>query len=202
MSNTKPENQTAYYQEHPPKCITAFLVEPVRLDNVEFDGHGFSGIYPDALVANPNTFFAIRCQCGGTVHRIVAESEQEEIWLHKNLVIAERYFLECGSCHLRHLFFDRFLHGYDAEVSQIEGLSLHEIVETNQSLRESEKVTCECSNCRSTTFEVLTRFEYPPDLFDEPSFEGREQEFFSWFTGIGKCSACSAINVFIDHECS
>ena len=51
MSNTKPENQTAYYQEHPPKCVASFLAEPAKLDNIEFDGHGSSGIYPHGLVA-------------------------------------------------------------------------------------------------------------------------------------------------------
>ena len=48
MSNTKPENQTA----------------PAQLNNIEFDGHGSSGIYPDGLVPNLNTVFAIKCQSG------------------------------------------------------------------------------------------------------------------------------------------
>jgi len=202
MSRTKPENQTAYYQEHPPKCVANFQFQPDWLDNIDFDGHGFSGIYPDGLVANPNVVFALKCKCGGNVHSIVAESEQEEIWHYKNLVIAERYFLECSSCQSRHLFFDKFLHGYNAEGSKIEGLSLSEFVETNQSSRKYEKITCQCSHCRNTTFEIFARFEYPPDLFDEPLFEGKEHEFFSWFTGIGKCSTCSAINLFIDYECA
>ena len=202
MSNIKPENQIAYYQEHSPKCIAAFLAESAQLDNLEFDGHGSSGIYPDGLVANPNIVFAITCQCGSGTHEIVAESEQQEIWQHKNLVVAERYFLECGSCHSRHLLFDRFLHGYDAEVSQLEGLSLSEIIGSDQSLPVKEIVTCKCSHCCNTAFEVFTRFEYPSDWFDEPLFEGREQEFFSWFTGVGKCHTCSTINVFIDYECA
>ena len=198
----KPENQTAYYQERPPKCVADYLVQPTWLDNIEFDGHGSSGVYPDGLVKNPNTIFAIKCQCGSGVHSIVAESEQQEIWHYKNLVIAEKYFLECGSCRLRHLLFDRFLHGYDAETSQMEGLSLNDFVNTNPSLRKNEKVRCECSNCKRILFEVFTRFEYPSDLFDEPLFEGREQEFFSWLTGIGKCVTCSTTNVFIDYECA
>ena len=202
MSNIKPENQTDYYQEHPPKCVTEFLVQPARPDNIEFDGHGFSGIYPDGLVANPNIVFAIRCQCSGSVHSIVAESEQEEIWYHKNLVIAERYFLECSSCHSRQLFFDKFIHGYNAEGFKIEGVSLDEIVGPRHSPGTNEKITCECSTCKNTEFEVFARFEYPPDLFDEPLFEGKEQEFFSWLTGIGKCNTCSTLNLFIDYECA
>jgi hypothetical protein len=202
VTYTKPKNQTAYYQAHPPKCIADFLVQPTRLDNIELDGHGSSGIYPDRLAENPNTVFAIRCQCGSSVHRIVAESEHLVIWRHENLVIAERYFLECGSCHVRHQCFDRFSHGYDAEASLVEGFSLKEFIEIKQSLRRNEKAMCECVNCKGTTFEVFMRFEYPSDLFDEPLFEGREQEFFSWFTSIGKCSTCSTIHVFIDYECA
>ena len=202
MSNLKPEDQTAYYREHPPKCVADFLSQPEWLDDINYDGHGFSGIYPDGLVANPNIVFAIKCQCGGGVHSIVAESEQEEIWYYKNLVIAEKYFLECSSCHSRHLFFAPSLHGYNAEISRMEGLSLSEIVESNQSSRKDEKITCECSNCKNTTFEVFARFEYSADLFDEPDFEGKEQELFSWFTGIGKCSTCGSINPFIDFECA
>jgi hypothetical protein len=202
VSNRKPENQTAYYQEHLPECIAAFQVEPAQLENLKFDGHGSSGIYPDGLVANPNIVIAVMCQCGRGTHQIVAESEYQEIWRHKDLVVAEQYFLECGSCHSRHLLFDRYSHGYDAETSELEGRSLSEIIGGDQPLPVKEVVTCQCSQCHSTLFEVFARFEYPSDLFDEPLFHGREQEFFSWFTGVGKCNNCSLINVFIDFECA
>jgi len=199
---TKPENQTAYYQEHPPTCVAEFLPQPAWLDHVDFDRHGFSGMYPDGLLPDPNIVFAIQCQCGGNMHRIIAESEQEDIWHHKNLVIAERYFLECSSCQSRHLFFDKFLHGYNAESSKIEASSWSEFVEADRVSGKHEKTTCKCANCKHTTFEVFARVEYPSDLFDEPLFEGKEQEFFSWFTGIGKCSTCSTINLFLDYECA
>jgi len=196
------ENQTAYYKEQPPTCVAEFQSQSAWLDNIEFDGHGFSGSYPDGLIANPNVVFAIKCNCGGNLHSIIAESHQEEIWHYKHLVMAERYFLECHSCWSRHLLFDKFLHGYNAEGFKIEGVRLSEIVETNQSSRQHEKITCKCSNCKNTTVEVFARFEYPPDLFDEPLFEGKERDSFSWFTGIGKCSTCSTVNLFIDYECA
>ena len=202
MSNTKPENQIAYFQENPPKCIAAFLVESVRLDHLKFDGHGSSGSYPGGLVANSSIVFAIACQCGNRTHIIVAESEYQEIWQHENLVVAERFFLECSSCHSRHLLFDRYLHGYDAETSRLEGMNLSEIIRSDQPLPVKEVVTCECSHYPDALFQVFTRFEYPSDLFDEPLFQGLEQELFSWFTGIGKCNNCSAINVFMDYECA
>jgi hypothetical protein len=202
VSNRKPENQTTYYQKHSPKCIAAFRVVSAQLGNLEFDGHGFSGKYPDGLIEDPNIVFAVTCQCGSTVHKIVAKSKYHEIWQHQNLVVAERFFLVCSSCHSRHLLFDRFTHGYDAETSQLEGWPLSEIIGSDQPLPVKEVVTCECSNCHNTTFEVFTRFEYPSDLFDESLFRGREQEFFSWFTGVGKCNNCSRLNVFMDYECA
>lgn len=200
MSRKKPEDQTAYYQEHPPKCIADFLLQPIWLDNIEFDGHGVSGRFPDGLLANPDVIFAVKCKCGAGIHNITASSELEEIWRYKNQVIAERYFLECGSCRSRHLLFDKYLHGYNAETSQMEGLDLREIVGADQSPRQLEEMTYHCSSCRNTAFEIFTRFEYPSDLFDEPLFAGNEHELFSWFTGIGKCSACSTINLFVEYE--
>ena len=202
MSRIKRENQTAYYQEHPPKCVADFLAEPDWLDDIEFDGHVFSGLYPDGLVANPNIGFAIKCQCGNRAHSIVAESEQEEIWHHKNLVIAEKYFLECRSCQSRHLLFDPSLYGYNAETFRMEGINLRDEIERSPSSGQHEKVTCECYNCKNTTFEVFARFEYSADLFDEPEFEGQEQDLFSWFTGTGRCNMCSTVNVFMDFECA
>jgi len=100
------------------------------------------------------------------------------------------------------LFFDKFIHGYNAEGFKIEGVSLDEIVGPRHSPGTNEKITCECSTCKNTELEVFARFEYPPDLFDEPLFEGKEQEFFSWLTGIGKCNTCSTLNLFIDYECA
>ncbi len=202
MSRIKPENKAAYFEEHPPKSIADFLVQTALLSNIEFDGHGFSGRYTDGLVAKQNIIFALKCQCGNVAHSIIAESEREEIWRHKNLVIAERYFLECSVCHSRHLFFDPSLHGYNAELFQMEGLNLHDDTEGNRLIQKSEKVICECSNCKRTEFEVFARFEYSANLFDMQDFEGKEQEFFSWFTGIGKCSTCSTVNMFIDYECA
>lgn len=91
MNKVSPENQVIYYKEHPPKCIADFIAQPDWLDNIEYDGHGFTGIYPNGLVANPNILFAIKCKCGNGSHHIIAESEQEEIWRHHDLVVAEKY---------------------------------------------------------------------------------------------------------------
>jgi hypothetical protein len=119
-------------------------------------------------------------------------------------VIAERYYLKCASCDSQHLFFDSLLHGYNPEVSQIEGWDYDDDLENQQSSHEGskERINCQCSSCEDKTFEVFARFEYPSDLFDDSAFAGREQEFFSWFTGIAKCSKCSTMNMPIDFECA
>jgi hypothetical protein len=135
----KPESQTAYYQAHPPKCIADFAVQPEWLDQVEYDGHGFSGRYPDGLVANLNIVFAIKCPCGNPTHRIIAESRQEEIRYYKNLVIAENYFLECSACQSRHLFFDPWLYGYNAETFLMEGISFRDETESSPEAVHSRK---------------------------------------------------------------
>jgi hypothetical protein len=136
-----------------------FKAQPDWLENIDYDGHGFSGVYPNGLVANLNIVFAVKCKCGNSLHSIVAEAEQEEIWRHKNLVIAERYVLECSSCQSRQLFFDPTLHGYNAVTSQMEGWSLSEIVEGDSPNRKDEKFICECSRRHKTEFEVFARFE-------------------------------------------
>ena len=198
----KPENQTAYYQAHPPKCIADFAAQPEWLDQVEYDGHGFSGRYPDGLVANLNIVFAIKCQCGNATYRIIAESRQEEIRYYKKLVIAEKYFLECSACHSRHLFFDPWLYGYNAETFNIEGISFRDETESSSTSGTHENVTCECPSGKNTTLEVFARFEYSADLFDEPEFAGKEQDLFSWFTGTARCNTCATITVFMDFECA
>lgn len=202
MSKIKPEDQIAYYKEHPPKCVDGFLSKPAWLEHIQFDGHGFSGRYPDDLIPNLNIVFAINCQCGGSNHSIVADFDHYDISPNQNLVFAVKYYMECSSCHSRHLFFDPSLHGYDAETFRMEGVSLSDYVEPDPSRGEHETINCQCSNCNNSSFEVFARFEYSADLFEESDFAGKEQELFSWFTGIGKCRTCLTINQFIDCECA
>lgn len=84
----------------------------------------------------------------------------------------------------------------------MEGWRLSDEPEGSSVRLKDEKLVCECTNCHKTEFEVFARFEYPAGLFDDPEFEGKEQELFSWFTGVGKCKACSTTSQFIDFECA
>lgn len=202
MANKVPEIQIEYYKSNPPTCLAEFVVKPTLIENVAFDGHGFTGVYPDGLVENPNIIFGISCNCGSNLHFIVAESTSDEIFFHENLVIAERYFLRCASCSSEHLLFDSVLHGYNPEVDRIEGRTSSIFNLQSNTETSPERIICKCSNCKNDVFDVTARFEYPGDLFHDSTFADRENEFFSWFTGLGKCSKCSTINMPIDYECS
>jgi hypothetical protein len=98
------DEQVAYYQQHPPSCLDEFVVRPAALPGVEFDGHGFSGKYPDGLVESPNIVFHIACDCGGEYFILLAETDD----------MAERYALRCLSCGKQATVFDSTAHGYDA----------------------------------------------------------------------------------------
>jgi hypothetical protein len=204
MTSKVPESQIEYYKKNPPKSLAEFVSQPTSIQDIEFDGHGFTGKYPDGLIENPNIIFWLSCNCGNKTFFIIAESKSEEIWFHKNLVIAERYYLKCTSCDTQHLFFDSWLHGYNPEVDRIEGWRNAENLDNKDSKNEGmgERINCKCSNCKNETFEIFARFEYPGDLFEDSTFAGREQEFFSWFTGVGKCSNCSSMSMPIDFECA
>jgi hypothetical protein len=52
--------------------------------------------------------------------------------------------------------------------------------------------------------DVFARFEYSYELFEDdfPEFAGREQDFFSWFSLLGKCRRCSQLLAVADFECA
>lgn len=210
MANPFPNDQFEYFRNNPPRCLTDFDTQPISLDGFQLDGHGSSGSYPDGLVEQANIGFKISCKCGGKTFVIIASSEKDNIQysMYGNFVIAEQYILQCTACGKKSLLFNPSIHGYNAEIFRIEderyGNNENAIGDsTNTSQNQSiDTVEFKCSNCAHNNFELIARFEYSSDLFDDADFEGREQEFFSWFTGISKCEKCSTINLFIDFECA
>lgn len=108
------EQQIAHYHQHPASCLNQFDAQPVPLTGIAFEGHGFSGRYPDDLLENPNVVFEIKCSCGGNTHKLLAESTTGEISYYKSVVIADRYFLKCVSCGNQSLLFDPSQNGYNA----------------------------------------------------------------------------------------
>jgi hypothetical protein len=205
MANPAPKEQIEYFNQHPPSCLASFVVQPAFLTEVVFDGHGASGQYPDGLVECPNSIFKVRCRCGGDAHRLVAQATLDEISYYKDLLIAGRYLLQCTACGAENLLFDKLLHGYNPEIDLLEGRNikddLKEYYGGELTDHSDEQVNCQCT-CQATRFEIFTRFEHNPFNFGDPEFAGREQDFFSWFTVIAKCTGCAKLNVPIDIECA
>lgn len=197
------DNQAEYFRSNPPGCFSGFVTKPTKFGGIEFDGHGFSGSLVEALSESINVLFQIECQCGGKLFTLHAKEGKNEIWQNNETVIAEEYILECNKCSSRRVFFNSSRHGYDSEVMRLEGLLKNDgDPEKDRNDRQKEERKCSCKNCNQSSFEFLTRLEYFDDLFGMDEFKGREQDLFSWFSGIGKCNNCNTLNLFIDFECS
>ncbi len=210
MDKPFPKDQIEYLRKNSPTCLTDFDTQPISLDGFQLDGHGSSGSYPDGLVQNANIGFKIFCKCGGSTFVIIASSEKDTVQysLYGNFVIAEQYFLKCTACGRKSLLFNPSIHGYNAEIYRIEDEMYVDDEKANGDspcLPQDQKVDtveCKCSKCEHINFELIARFEFSSDLFQDADYKGREQEFYSWFTGMSKCAKCSTTNLFIDFECA
>lgn len=194
--------QILYFRQHPPTNLKELTLQPISFTDISFDGHGFSGKFPDGLVKNMDIVFKALCPCKGSTFTIQAASEHEEINYYQSLVIAEQYFFRCNSCGKQSLLFDPMQHGYNPEVSRLEEWRDEESELLVSKLEVPEKVWCACTNCGENEMELIIRLEYHNDLIGYKAFARREEEFFSWFSVVGKCSNCSALNLFIDCECA
>jgi hypothetical protein len=89
---------------------------------------------------------------------------------------------------------DTDAHGYDAELGN----------GTATVRGQGARVVFECPRCGRKPLQAFVRFEYPDDLFegDYPGFAGREQELFTWFSLVGRCSQYSQVVPVADFECT
>jgi len=71
----------------------------------------------------------------------------------------------------------------------------------DREIEEIAPIECQCFACDHREFEIYARFEYSNSLFQNSYFSGRQQEYFTWFSGLGKCRKCSTMNLLIDFEC-
>jgi hypothetical protein len=194
--------QILYFRQHPPTNLKELTLQPAIVPDIAFGGHGFSGKFPDGLIKNMDIVFKAQCPCGGSIFTIQAKSEHDEINYYQSLVIAEQYFFSCSSCGKQSLLFDPMQHGYNPEVSRLEEWSDDELELPVSKLEVPEKVCCACATCQENEMELIIRLEYHNDLIGYEAFAGREENFFSWFSVVGKCSNCSELNLFIDCECA
>ncbi len=84
------KQQVEYYQKNPANCLNEFILQPASLSGLEFDGHGFTGSYPDGLLETPNIVFKLNCSCGGITHIVIAELITKKIFYIKSLVVADK----------------------------------------------------------------------------------------------------------------
>jgi hypothetical protein len=139
-----------------------------------------------------NPIFGLSCQCGGKLHYVHGYR-----WVNPDfgnaVVFLSPLVLECAACGKMADLFDSAIHGYDACFGHCWSVRA-----------EGERVVFECPTCGREPVEASVRFEYPDDLFDsgQPEFIGREQELFTWFSLIGKCSKCWRALPVADFECA
>jgi hypothetical protein len=190
--------QATYYCSHPPRCISGFVAEPVRLRNYEFDGHASapSEPTPGSIIEGGqqlNCVFLLVCACGCEEHRIVGYWWRNPDFRNE-LVFLSPLTLKCNSCGKETELIDTDRHGYDAEIGGI--------VATARS--KGERSEYSCSHCGPRGMNVIVRFEYPDDLFGavRETFRGREQDLFTWFSLIGKCPGCTRLLAVTDFECA
>jgi hypothetical protein len=198
------KQQIDYFSQHPANCLSHFMVQAVSLEDIKFDDHRLSRIYPSQLMQKINTSFSVNCSCGCKQYFFTAEAEDDVLNFYEGLIIPERFYLKCLSCGKQALLFDALLNGYDAEVMKIKGSAeddfhFSEVTSTNRRLEGD--IVYQCVSCGNSSLEVFARFEYPVDLFEDSTFSNREQDFFSWFTIIAKCSSCSSLYILADFGC-
>lgn len=181
-----------YYRSHPPRCLAGFRVKPARLRGVTFDGHG----------EKLNTIFRLACSCGHEKAYVLGHYWRNPDY-HNIEVFISPLALECNSCGKITELIDTGRHGYDSEFCSGSA--------TKRGKGRRQRFRCE--KCGPMPMQVHARFEYPGEIFGADGlveeiaeeggkdFRGREQDLFSWFTAVGKCSGCSKL-LTIDFECA
>jgi hypothetical protein len=181
-------NEVSYYVTHPPRCLADLHPEPVKLDDVVFDGHAAQW---------PNTVFRLLCPCGSAAHSLLGflHCDPDPVNLPNGFgaSMESPLALRCARCKRPAELLDMQHHGYDGEMG-------------NASADEHEATRSEllCPSCGVKRFQVFARFEYPPDLMSDVSedWRGKEQDLFSWFTLVVECEGCSRRGVVADEECA
>jgi hypothetical protein len=173
-----------YLESHPPRCLTEFRSFPTKLVGATYDGHG----------EELNIAWGASCTCGDKSMAIRGYRWQNMDYTGQPVVFIGPITLVCGKCNKETLLFDASKHGYDNECD-------------NNFTSDEKRGTAEgysCTQCGGERFEVFTRFEYTPDLFDADFKEaaGRQQDFFTWFSLHGRCCKCGSCNDVADFECA
>jgi hypothetical protein len=193
-------DNASYFADHPPRCVVGFKTRRVELPGVVFDGHA-SAPPPRADVTGVqiegrqhfNLVIQLLCTCGCGAHHALGHYWRNPD--HDNVsVFVSPLALRCAECGKITELFDSDIHGYDAEIGA---------PPTNHR-GEGERSEFACAKCGPTGLQAIARFEYSDDLFESgfEQFRGREQDVFSWFSLVGKCSGCGRLLDIADFECA
>jgi hypothetical protein len=194
------KDQLAFYRNHPPRCVAGFKAQPVEMPNVTFDGHASvspldtegSGTKIEGC-EHVNPVFRLFCTCGCDSHFVIGYNWHNPD-CNNEAVFLSPLSLRCSDCGKVTVLFDSDIHGYDAEACSM----------STCCRAEGERAEFACDRCGPRQAQVFVRFEYPDDLLG-PEFDkyrGREQDLFSWFTLVGKCSGCGRFIEVADFECA
>jgi hypothetical protein len=194
-------HQASYFRSHPPRCIAGFVARPTELPGVEFDGHISMSqlnleVPPGVTIDAPehtNPVFNLSCRCGGDGHYVHCHRWANPDFRNQ-VVTLSPLDLECSACRAITPLLDTDAHGYDAELGH----------GTATVRGQGERVVFECPICGRQPLQAFVRFEYPDDLFDGdfPEFAEREEELFTWFSLVGRCSKCSQMLAVAEFECA
>ena len=178
----------------PPGCLAPFAVKRVpasELPGVRFDGHG-----------EPHqSIFRVRCACGGETFGVRGAHHARDYKGDPLNFFGDPLELICRSCGRTELLFDREQHGYNAEIDRAADLMARE--RRPEGVARAEYA---CPGCGDAAMGIWTRFEHHAetceDSFAEGLSAGREQDFFTWFTLVGRCGNCRRLQTVTEFECA
>jgi hypothetical protein len=173
----------------PPRCLQDIVATQTAAPDILLD------TYTDS----PNRFFGLTCRCGQKRFSILGEIVYEPL-IGQDL-LAGPVTAECEACRRHALLFDPSLHGFDVELDHL----------PPQRKEPLQAGAFECPSCKATSFTLTARFEYPARMLDAlgagqdagyKSQRGREEDLFTFFTLIGRCSGCEALVTIASQACA
>ena len=181
----------------PPRCLAPFvatLAQAGELPRVRFDGHGESD----------QSIFRVRCACGGDTFRVRGSFHAKDYRGEPLNFFGDPLELLCASCGSERLLFDGDKDGYNPEIEAAEDLVRPPPPRGNEP--EAPRVEHGCTQCGNRSMLIWTRFEQTAetceDSFAESLTGERQQDFFSWFTLVGRCTKCNALQTVTEFECA
>jgi hypothetical protein len=174
----------------PPRCLSPFAAERASaadLPGVVLDGHGSS----------LQSVFRLRCRCGGESFHVRGTHIATDFKGDPLDFLGDPLELTCPSCRRTELLFDRYRHGYDAEIDAVP-------LPPREDRRPAPRTEYACPHCGGDAMTLWARFEHNSeaceDSFADRLGGGPEQDFFSWLTVAGRCAKCDRLQTVTEFE--